>query len=276
MVAYNIGPTRVVGELNLETFWIAKHHVNAFRSFIGQCRLLDHLVLNKRKLREDLHIFNDPKLRHQLVHVVFVTQLGNTPNPYLPHQDFSRLFPHNDLWLLLYILSLLEALVLLRVKGLASWWKILLAAWLLIWLALVGVVGVVALLGVVVLGRLLLVVAHSLGLLMALLVRVHLMWISTLLGLVLILVLLHVLESVVIHLDIYFPIRLLFINFVYRLFADIFTALDHNKGIAEAIEVAPGVALDDSKKLIRWVLDVFDFGEFADDISDKGFGDGEG
>jgi hypothetical protein len=186
------------------------------------------------------------------VHVVLVAQLGNTAKPDLPYEHFSRFLSHNDLWLLFHVLSLLEGLVLLRVEWLVSGWEILRTARLLIWLrALVGVVGVVALLGVVILGLLLLVVVHSLGLLMALLVWVHLLRIASLLIWVLILILLHVLEPVIIDLDVNFPVRLLFVNFLDGLLANILTALDHDEGIAEAIEVASCVALDDSKKLGR-------------------------
>lgn len=62
----------------------------------------------------------------------------------------------------------------------------------------------------------------------------------------LILVLLHVLKPVIIDFDIDFPVRLLLVDFFDSLIAEIVVPLDHNKGIAKAIKVTPGIALDDS------------------------------
>jgi hypothetical protein len=39
---------------------------------------------------------------------------------------------------------------------------------------------------------------------------------------------------------------LMFVDFFYGLIAEIVVALDHNKGIAKAIKVTPGITLDDS------------------------------
>ena len=65
-------------------------------------------------------------------------------------------------------------------------------------------------------------------------------------AMLLILVLLHVLKPVIIDFDIDFPVRLMFVDFFDGLIAKIVVALDHNKGIAKAIKVTPGIALDDS------------------------------
>jgi hypothetical protein len=178
---------------------------------------------------------------------VFVAKLWNTAEPDLPYKNFSWLFAYDNLWLLFHVLSLLECLVMLRVKRLVSGRKELLAGRLLIRLwSLIGIVGIVALLRVVILGLLVRIKVDSLGMLEALLVRIHLLRIAGLLILILILMLLHILKPIVIYLDVDFPVRLLLIDFLDGFLADIFTALHHNKGIAEAIKVAPSVALDDS------------------------------
>ncbi len=65
-------------------------------------------------------------------------------------------------------------------------------------------------------------------------------------AMLLVLVLLHVLKPVIIDFDIDFPVRLMFVDFFYGLIAEIVVALDHNKGIAKAIKVTPGITLDDS------------------------------
>ena len=136
---------------------------------------------------------------------------------------------------------------MLRVKRLVSGRKELLASRLLIRLwSLIGIVGIVALLRVVILGLLLWIIVDSLGLLEALLVWIHLLGIAGLLILVLILMLLHILKTIVIYLDVDFPVWLLLIDFLDGFLADIFTALDHDEGIADAIKIAPSVALDDS------------------------------
>ena len=69
----------------------------------------------------------------------------------------------------------------------------------------------------------------------------------------LILILLHVLKPVIIDLDIDFPVRLLLVDFLDDLIADIVVTLDHNKGITKAIEGAPDITLDDSELLKKYL-----------------------
>lgn len=95
MVTNDVGPSRMVGKLNLEAFWTAEHVVDSVCSFVGQSCLFDHFVLDKGEFGENFHIFNDSKFGHELMHVMLVTELRNTAQPDFPDKNFSWFFAYN-------------------------------------------------------------------------------------------------------------------------------------------------------------------------------------
>ncbi len=101
--------------------------------------------------------------------------------------------------------------------------------------------------------------SHSLWLLV-LMVGIHL-WILA--GRILLL--LHVFEPVVVKLDIYLPIRVLFIDFFNYLVADFLIALDHYECITKSIKCPSRISFDDSNIKIK-LPDVSDLSMFTENI----------
>jgi len=66
--------------------------------------------------------------------------------------------------------------------------------------------------------------------------------------------LLHVLESVVVDLDVQLPVSLDLVHFLYDLVDEVFVALHHDEGITEAVEGSSSVALDDPTRLLMLYL----------------------
>ena len=105
---------------------------------------------------------------------------------------------------------------------------------------------------------------HSLRLL--LLVRIHL---DVLAGRVLLL--LHVLEAVIVELDVELPIRVLFIDFLDSLVADFFVSSDHYESITKSIKCSSCISLNYPKRLKLDLPNISDFGVLTEDISYEWF-----
>lgn len=167
---------------------------------------------------------------------MFVTKLRNSTQPYFSHQNFMMLFTNNLFRLVGWRLVLIMLL----------WWWVIKLLWLMSillsrrlellrhWLC-----WRVTLLWIIRLLMLLLFKPRSL----LLIVRIH--W-DILAGLIL--MLLHVLESVIVNLNVDFPIRMLLVDFFNDLIAEIFISSDHDKSITKSIECSSGVSFDDSKR----------------------------
>ena len=64
----------------------------------------------------------------------------------------------------------------------------------------------------------------------------------------LILMLLHVLESIIVNFNVDFPIRMLLVDFFNDLIAEIFIPPDHDKSITKSVECSSGVSFDNSER----------------------------
>lgn len=167
---------------------------------------------------------------------MFVTKLRNSTQPYFSHQDFMMFFTNNLFRLVSWRLILIMLL----------WWWIVKLLWLMsillsrrLELLMHWLCGRVTLLWIVRLLMLLLFKPRSL----LLIVRIH--W-NILAGLIL--MLLHVLESIIVNLNVDFPIRMLLVDFFNDLIAEIFISSDHDKSITKSVECSSGISFDDSKR----------------------------
>lgn len=170
------------------------------------------------------------------MHVMLVTKLRNSAQPYFSYQNFMMFFPNNLFrlvsWRLILImllwrsvrkrLWLMPILLCRRLELLMHWlcWRVIL--WWIIRLLM-----------------LFLFIARSL----LLMVRIH--W-SILAGLIL--MLLHVLESIIVNFNVDFPIWMLLVDFFNDLIAEIFISSDHDKSITKSVECSSGVSFNDSER----------------------------
>lgn len=95
MITNDVGTARGVREEDSESRRVTEHHVDSLGSLEGGGGLLDHAEFYEGEFREYFQILHNPKLRHQLMHILLITKFRYASKPNLPHQNPMMLLPNN-------------------------------------------------------------------------------------------------------------------------------------------------------------------------------------